>query len=131
MIFSFRYNINITEFKANGGENLLKIHNNSIFDVLNSHFPDFEFLPWLFIPVQRGYFDSLETRRNYINWLVKTVGVENPGKLKNKDFVGNGGSGLLVKFGSAQKIVESLNGNDSNPHQKPKGYWVFYYFYMF
>lgn len=120
------------DFLENKGRGLIKgkAYGGSPFALLKAVYTDFEFLPWMFDKTQRGFFDKVENRKKYIEWLVQKVGVSKPTDLQTKHFEPNGGKGLLKKYGnSPQKVVESIDAELASTEvsqraQKPRHFWV-------
>ena len=75
-------------------------------------FSEYNWKGWLFATLPRGYFSEKDRLREYIEWLVTHIGVEDIQKLKRKDFLMNGGTALLKAYGqSPKRIIDSLSEN--------------------
>ena len=73
---------------------------------------DFDFKPWLFDSVPAGFFDSIENRKLYMEWLLKTVGAKSPNDLTLNHYLQNKGRSLVSRYGgSPQRILKSLYEN--------------------
>jgi len=68
-----RYKVKRSDLVNNHGMGLLRAHDDSLFLSIASVYTDFAFHPWLFGRVTPNYFDKIENRRKYINWLVEKV----------------------------------------------------------
>ena len=49
-----------------GGRQLLKIHNNSLFHILLTVYPEFEWLPWKFSFNQQRSWEDVEKQKEFI-----------------------------------------------------------------
>src|SRR5689334_5049982 len=47
------------------------IFNNSLFEALKTVYPEYKWLPWKFAQVPRGYWQSKENIKNYLDWLAE------------------------------------------------------------
>jgi len=118
--------------RKNHGRSLLEIFEWSPSAIVSAAFPDFTFLPWLFIKSSNKFFSNRENLRAYITWLVAKTGVKSARDLRSGHFADNNGSGLLRLFNnSPHLILEYLesNKNLSSPIEdgpKPKGFWVLF-----
>jgi hypothetical protein len=64
---------------------------------LVAEFPHHEFIPWKFNETQRGYWDSLDNQRKYVEWVGKQLQLSHLSdwyKVKQADFVRFGGGGF-------------------------------------
>ena len=128
-----RYRVRLSDFVDNHGKGLVEsYYANSPLDLLRANFPDYSFLPWLFPNVSKHYFDKLENRKLYIEWLFKKEGLKDLAQLRGTHFHRNHGSGFLRKYGgSPSKVIESLQSieggiGDSQSISTPLNYWVLY-----
>jgi len=58
-----------------GGKGLLNQYGGSLRAALESAFPNFEWTPWQFRAVHRGFWMCLENRREYLQWLARELQV--------------------------------------------------------
>jgi hypothetical protein len=133
-----RYQVSMKEFHSNYGGSLLMLSN--IPTLVQSAFPNFEFLPWLFHRMPDGVFDNLTTQRKYIAWLKDQVGVSNDSDLLSEHFAKHKGQRLLARYQySPKKALLSLSLlkeresddealNHSQPatlmKSRPRRFWV-------
>ena len=100
---------------------------------MSSIYSDYTFHPWKFRAVPKGFFDSSENLRTYVDWVKETVGVADDSALRKRHFVENCGGGLLIKYkNSPQLLLAAAKGNlDGNTtadtmrprDHSPKHYW--------
>ena len=111
----YRYYIKAEHFEKNYGTTLLQKYHNSPSLVVSSVFSDFEYLPWLFSKSPAKYFQLLENRLKYINWLVEKTKVPSVHDLETNHFLENHGIGLYLMYkGSPKRIIDSLGLNNNN-----------------
>jgi hypothetical protein len=119
----------------NRGWRLVEIFNGSASAIVSTVYSDFEFLPWLFNAVPKGFFDEKENRIRYIRWLVEKVGVKSELDLHRSHFLENGGGGLLTKYKySPLAIIASIQSSEPGQDKllflngkKPQNFHVLLY----
>jgi len=103
------------------------MYKGSPYRLLKVAFPDFPWRPWLFKTVPDGYFDAVENRTAYVEWLMEIVSVKRPSDLRYQHFRDHHGASLLMKYhGSPQLFLDSLNPNtysNTNTPQTRKNFW--------
>ena len=55
---------------------LLLAENTSLYNVISSVYPEYEWLPWRFEKVPKHYWDSLENQRKFIEWAGKELQIK-------------------------------------------------------
>jgi len=90
--------VKASDFKANFGAKLLRRYNDSVIALLEAVFPEYAFKPWLFPNAPHKYFESVENRRLYIEWLMERVKIRSEAELTARHFLDNNGSGLLHSY---------------------------------
>lgn len=84
------------------------LYKNSRLLILQTFFPNYKFKPWLFEVAPRNSWDSLETQKEYIDFLGETLGFEKPEDwyaIGYSDF----NSAFLRRFdGSRKKILKTF-----------------------
>lgn len=63
------YNITTRDLLVNGGDGILVQYNNSISSMLTEVFPDHKWQIWRFQQVPKGFYDNLDNKRDYFDWL--------------------------------------------------------------
>lgn len=58
-----------------GGEPLMKKHSYSMHRAMSTVYPDHEWLPWLFVPISSGLWNSAQVQRRFISWLEPKINV--------------------------------------------------------
>jgi len=80
--------------------------------LLQEIYPEHKWILRKFGTVPKGYWDSLENQRDFVEWLGIKLGfkmMEDWYKVNVKDIAGNGGGGLLLKYtGSPHKLLEAI-----------------------
>lgn len=146
--FISRYRISKQDLAKNHGWGVLNQFKGSTVAAVTSAYDDHTFHPWLFNHPPQNSFDNLDTRKQYIDWLLRKLDKKSVTELKYRDFAKNNGRALLEKYGgSPTAVIASLELVDSSPNsslsdsnpdlsnlnselggsskrKKPQGYWV-------
>ena len=88
------YQVTSKDFVSRRGSGVLEYHDNSVFVVLRTHFPKFDWKPWLFTAAPNGYWNDLNNCFAYAQWFEKQK------KFKDKE----------GWYGITQDDVYELNG---------------------
>jgi hypothetical protein len=71
------YRVKSSDIKAvPGGERFLSAYDNSLHKMLSSLMPRFEWVPWNFEAVPRGFWNSIENQKQYLEWLAMELGIK-------------------------------------------------------
>ena len=92
------YKVTRNDFTDNYGRGLINIYGNLVHQPIKSIFPNYEWLPWKFAFVTKGFWDNIENHKAYMEWLGNKLGytcMEDWYKITIKDFADNDGGGLL------------------------------------
>ena len=125
------YQVTSKDFVSRRGSGVLEYHDNSVFVVLRTHFPKFDWKPWLFTAAPNGYWNDLNNCLAYAQWFEKQK------KFKDKegwygitqdDVYELNGCGLMDHFEcSVQRLVGAIYPeHDWKPWlfvQVPKDFW--------
>ncbi len=65
------------DLKNIGGGGLLDHFNNSPFILISNVYPEYEWLPWRFNQVPKGYWDDMKNQRNFMDWAGKQLNYTN------------------------------------------------------
>jgi hypothetical protein len=81
--------------------------------ILETFFPDFEFLPWKFDNIETGLWNDRNVRKRYFKWLGEILGYKKPQdwyRVKFKDFKINYGEVLIGQYYSfsTYKFVQDM-----------------------
>lgn len=68
------YNASIKDISTRGGTTLLNNHNYSIYKMLTTVFPEYNWLPWKFPTIPKGYWNDTSKHRFYLDWLGNKLG---------------------------------------------------------
>jgi len=110
---------------AQYGGNALISRYGSLFSLISSVYSDFEYLPWMFVHVPRGYWKEAKNRRAYVDWLKQQIDVGEDRALLTRHFQANHGSGLLLEYGgSPHDVIQSLLSSvEPLTGMGKKGHW--------
>ena len=105
------YNITQPIISKNGGGGLLKIYSPQQF--LQAVYPDYEWVPWKFTHVTKGYWDKNENHRLFADCLFKELKyktIEDWYKITKEEFKKGGGGGLLMTsyHDSPQQFLQAV-----------------------
>lgn len=96
------YHASRTHFFENHGAGLLNNqYDGQVQKAVRELFPDHPWLEWLFANVSRGFWNSVENRRCFMNWMGAQLGYSKPEdwyRVRRDDFERLGGAGMLVGF---------------------------------
>jgi hypothetical protein len=102
------YGVTGDDFKANYGNQFLKIYGGSPVAALRECFPGHAWNDWMFARVPAGFWDKLQNRKRYIRWLGKKLKLKRPTdwyKVRRHHFLTNYGGGLLARYESYFELV--------------------------
>eukprot|EP01118_Nematostelium_gracile_P008062 TRINITY_DN2649_c0_g1_i2.p1 TRINITY_DN2649_c0_g1~~TRINITY_DN2649_c0_g1_i2.p1 ORF type:complete len:817 (-),score=149.57 TRINITY_DN2649_c0_g1_i2:621-2738(-) len=107
------YSVTRTDIRKCGGESLLNdYYHGSLLEALTKVYPSHRWLPWKFkFGLPQGYWNLLENQRTFLNWIqqeLKFSTKEDWFKLTAMDIKQRGGSRLLLKYGSVNKLLNSV-----------------------
>ena len=126
------YSIRTKQIKDLGGHQFLRKNDNSISKALNFLLPEYDWKPWLFHQTLKGFWDDMENRRTYLDWLGEVLGykcLDDWYGISASDFRNNFGASLLFKIhdGSPARVVienyPEKNWIVWNFSKVPQRYW--------
>jgi hypothetical protein len=125
------YKLQITDLKKNGAKGLLAKYNNSLYKLLSTIYPEYDWKPWLFQRVPRSYWANLDNQKKYLEWIKIKFNIQKFDdwyKLTAKDIKDNGGAGLLFHYnGSLFQTLKIIYPEyDWKPwlmNNSPKSFW--------
>jgi len=125
------YSVMPVEFLNYNARGLLKLYNNSPYELLKALYPKAEWLPWRFYHTPMAYYKDKANQRAYLEWLGKRLNYTKPEdwyKLEPEKITDNYGHNFLrVMEGSHSALV--CNAFDDYPYLPwlfsavPTGYW--------
>jgi hypothetical protein len=72
------YLVTTRDFADNGGSGLLRHHyQDSVSNAVMQTFPHHAWLPWKFKLTPRGYWNSIENQRKFVDWFAAEHGIKN------------------------------------------------------
>jgi hypothetical protein len=108
------YQVSQQSFVENHGATLLlNRYRGSILTAVHEYRPDYDWKPWLFSRVPRGFWSVPENRRSYFSWLAVRFEFKTPSdwlSLERRDLRETGGWGLLSDHfsGSRRKLLDEV-----------------------
>src|SRR5688572_7922102 len=69
------YHVTTKQIYQNDGTLLTVYYNGSIFTMLQHIYPTFQFLPWKFDQVPKGFWPKIENQKTYITWLEQQLNI--------------------------------------------------------
>lgn len=70
------YSINRYHILSKGGSRLLNFYNGSVYKIVQSIYPEFEWKPWLFEHTPELFWNSNNSVKNYISWLEQKLHIK-------------------------------------------------------
>jgi hypothetical protein len=125
------YNVTQRSIRKHGGRALLKRYGDSPYKLLQSIYSENEWIPWKFHKIPANYWESLENRRKFVDWLGHHLGFKHLDdwyKITMEQMFLYGGRGLLEEYnGSPWRVLKSIYPHHPwiawKFHQVPKGFW--------
>lgn len=125
------YQITKKDFQRYGGLGAVSAAG-SIFRLIEDYIPWYDWKPWLFNVVPRGYWDDHGHRRRFLEWLGEQLGYtsyEDWYKVTQREIRANRGGTVLVRFGSctSRLVMEHFPEHDWKPwrfNKTPKTFWA-------
>jgi len=103
------YAVTRDDFKANAGDQFLKLYNGSPFHAIRAFIPTYPWKEWLFSRVPFHFWHHPENRRRYLRWLGKKLGFTKPADWRGvrlHHFQENGGAGFIARYNSHLDVLE-------------------------
>ncbi len=119
------------DFTTTGGSSLLRRFGHSFYGVLKWYYPDFEWKEWLFQSAPVGFWNKLENRLRYLEWLGEELGfkeIEDWYGLMVRDLLEHRGSTLATRFNNVPAAIVMTHFPD-HPWEEwrfvhtPTGFW--------
>lgn len=125
------YNFKWKDFKENGGLGLISEYDNSLFDILNYHYPNINWNPFQFVWKPKGFWDKKANQRLFFDKISEKYKIEKQEDWKQIGYNivrKEGGHGLLKKYSSFVDALQEIYPEkqwDVTKSRKmpPKGYW--------
>ena len=57
----------------NYGKGLIEFSNNSFTELISNSYPNYDWLPWKFKHISRGFWNDEKNVQNYMKWLGQTL----------------------------------------------------------
>ena len=74
--FSALTRVKIQEITNLGGGNALKLHHYSMFPLLSSTYPEYEWLPWKFSKCPKNFWEDKGNQRKFMDWAGKELEIK-------------------------------------------------------
>lgn len=128
------YSLRHHQIIANYGSGLCKRYESSVQKILIDGFPGVKWKEWLFCKISKGFWDSADNQRRYLEWLGNELGYGDIRKHHEKwyaidksDIMANHGLTLLKIFGSASALVTGvfpeIEWKEWMFRNPPDGFW--------
>ncbi|EFA83458.1 hypothetical protein PPL_03606 [Heterostelium album PN500] len=106
------YTVGKSHFIKYRGRGLLSVYGDSVYLLLSSLYPEFEWLPWKFDNTPKRFWSDRDNQIRYIKWLARKLEIKQLKdwyRITKLDFQENYGSSLLSLFGgSPARVVMTL-----------------------
>lgn len=125
------YQVTSQDFTSRRGHGFLEYYEHSPFVVIKTHFPKFDWQPWLFRQAPSGYWHDLNNCFAFVKWFEKQRNfktIERWYGMTQDDVYALNGSGLMAHFDcSVQRLISAVYPeHDWKPWrfvQVPKDFW--------
>lgn len=127
------YRVSKRHFYAHRGGGLLANYfRDSPFAAVQEYRPDYPWKAWLFRSVPQCFWQDVENRRAYMNWLGKLLGFRKASDwyaITKKDFYAHGGGGLLGNYYGDSPLAAMREYKPRYPWKAwlfksvPQGFW--------
>ena len=100
------YTVSTAKLRTFGGGGLLKLHKGSLYSLLKTVYPEFNWDPVKFAKTPQRYWASLTNQRDFMDSVGRSLGFKEGNlaawyNISNQTFIENGGKSLLNRFGSS------------------------------
>jgi len=107
------YRLRLEDFVSHGGIGLLRIYNQSIYEILKKHYPDYDWKIWSFehFQVPYGFWKQHENVKDFVAWAWKKLLLKNWTdwfRISNSQFIQIGGYSILSDYGSIPKVLAKV-----------------------
>ncbi len=119
-------------YEQNFGPGVERYWGYSALEAVQDCFPEYDWKPWLFKRVSKGFWDSPANRRSYMDWLGQRLGYQCEDdwyEVVDLDFLQNRGAGIIRRYhGSPVRAVMDLipgrNWCEWKFRCVPAGFWT-------
>jgi hypothetical protein len=97
--------------RENYGRTLLHYWGSCSLEAVQDCFPEYDWTPWLFARVPKGFWDLPANRRSYLSWLGNELGFRRPEdwyRIQTRDIECHHGSGLLTEYSSLYNLMQEF-----------------------
>lgn len=106
------YNITSKDIiNCNGATLITNNYNNSVYNVVNFLYPDYNFINWKFKNIPKNYWSKDENKIKFLKWFEELKGIKSPEDWYNvslNDFLDNNAYSLLRKFEKIYNVAKFL-----------------------
>jgi len=126
------YKVKLRDIIERGGSGFLKKNDCSFQKDLKELFPNYRWLPWMFEAVGRGFWDSKQHRREFIEWLAEELSIVHNDDwyhVKKEDVIERGGRGFLSKYSgnslqnALREMFPKVEWQPWKFHRLSNGFW--------
>jgi hypothetical protein len=72
-----RYGVKQSDVVRLGGASVLDYYQGSLYQLLVTQYPEYNWLPWKFERVPRGFWSDIANQRSFMEWAAKELQVTN------------------------------------------------------
>jgi hypothetical protein len=93
------YKLQLKDLVDNGGSFFVEKHRNSLPKIMQSIYPDVEWLPWKFDRFSKGFWNDPQSQRSFFDWLGRKLGYKdiNDWCNLNLDLIQKNGGAVLMQ----------------------------------
>jgi hypothetical protein len=120
-----------TAYRRNHGRGLRSYWAQSALEAVQDCFPEYDWKPWLFTRIPRGFWGSPANRRSYLDWLGERLGYrcrDDWYDVTCLDFTRNKGVGIMKHYrhSPARAVIDLIPGRNWREwkfRHLPSGFW--------
>ncbi len=98
------YKVKTLDVYEKGGAMVLRLYGDSLFKALKAIYPEFNWEPWKFTTVSKGFWEDMKNQRDYFEWLKKDLNIRSLADwkyIKEHHIMERGGASLLDYYGNS------------------------------
>lgn len=105
------YSVTLEQIRRFGGRSLSERYGNSPAEILGAVFPDHRWQPWRFSCAPKGFWDSVDNARDFMEWMSKELNLADLGDwhdVSTEAIRKKGGWDLLNRYGGKLRLLSTL-----------------------
>ena len=124
------YKVTVDDIMENNGTGVMQYCHSNVYHLLKEAYPEHDWKPWLFHKVPKGFWNSKENQRKFLDWIGDQMSIKTFSdwyKVSYKNLFKLGGKALTDKYSSIPDMFKTLYPEyDWQPwlfHRVGKDFW--------